>query len=66
VTKLTAILKAHWPAVVAFGVAAYAQFGTAIAGWVHAHPKYAVLSQLLTFCVGYYMKSPLTKPPASA
>jgi len=58
--KALSVLKSHWPAILAFGVAAYAQFGPAIAAWISAHPKYASWTSVITFVVGYYVRSPLT------
>ncbi len=60
--KAIAVLKAHSPAILAFGLAFYAQFATTIAAWITAHPKYASWGTVLTFVIGYYMKSPLSAP----
>lgn len=58
--KFTSILKSHWPAIVAFGVAFWAQFGTGIMDWVKIHPRYSAWASLLTFIVGFYLKSPFS------
>ncbi len=62
--KALSALKSHWPAILAFGIAAYAQFGPTIALWIAAHPKYASWTSVVTFVIGYYVKSPFT--PAAA
>ena len=60
--KFLAGLKTHSPAIIAFGLAFYAQFATTIAAWITSHPKYASWGTVLTFVIGYYMKSPLSAP----
>lgn len=57
--KVWSFLKGHWPAIVAFGAAFYAQFGSAITAYVAAHPKLSVWYAVVSFVIGYYVKSPL-------
>jgi hypothetical protein len=56
--QVGAFLKSHWPAIVAFFTAFYAQFGSVINAYVAAHPKLTVWAAMAAFTVAYYVKSP--------
>lgn len=62
-SKVTEILKVHWPAILAFGIAFWVQFGTTITTWIAAHPKYAGWSNVIAFVVAYYLRSPIAQSP---
>jgi hypothetical protein len=53
-------LKSHWPAILAFGIAAWAQFGTQVTAFVSTHPHLSGWFAFASFAVAYYVKSPLT------
>ena len=59
--KAGAFLKAHWPAIAAFGLAFWAQFGSQITAFVELHPKLSFWYAAASFTVAYYLKSPFTK-----
>ena len=57
--KALSFLLSHWPAILAFGIAAWAQFGTQVTAFVAAHPHLSGWFAFASFAVAYYVKSPL-------
>jgi hypothetical protein len=55
--KVYSFLKAHWGPILAFGAAAWVQFGPSVTAYVSAHPKLAVWFSFASFVVAYYKKS---------
>lgn len=67
VNKLVALVKAHWPAIVAFGIVFWEHYGTTLRGvWqreVAGHPDLSLLGNMVVFAVMYYVKSPRQPAP---
>lgn len=59
--KIIAFLRAHWVAILSFGMAFWAEFSTPILAWVHNHPHYTVIFSVVSFVVSYYLRSPLNR-----
>jgi len=60
ISTVVAFLKSHWPAILAFGIAAWAQFGTQVTTFVAAHPHLSGWFAFVSFVIAYYVKSPLS------
>lgn len=56
--KVIVFVKSHWPVILAFGVAAWSQFGTQVTTWVGAHPHLSGWFAFVSFTVAYWAKSP--------
>lgn len=59
--KVWGLIKLHWPAIVAFGLAFWAKFGSQVQAYVTAHPNLSIAYALVSFVVAYYLKSPAQK-----
>lgn len=57
-SKALSLMKAHWPAIVAFLMAFWEKFGTQIDAYVKVHPHLSVYFALAAFTVTYYLRSP--------
>lgn len=58
---LGSLAKRHWPTIVAFLIAFWAQFGGQITAYISAHPKYSAVFAAVSWTVTYYLRSPLPR-----
>lgn len=62
--KATAFVKSHWPVIAAFGMAAWAEYGTSVMKYVATHPHASAAVGFVVFTVGWF-KAYYTQPKPS-